>query len=178
MLTLFEMTNISKINNLTELRKTLDSQINKEKYSEIINRINFKVKEIDPLCFWDPDGYSRINIERNKNYELTLMCWEQGQQTPIHNHNSQEGWIYVIDGELTEEVYYKGNGSQKLEKKHTNILKPKDTSYINDSIGVHRIINSNKGRSISIHLHINELGLVNIYNENTGEISKKDIHNC
>lgn len=174
----FLMNAIPKINNLTALKDALDSPNNNENYSEIIKRINFKVKEINPLCFWDPDNYSRINIERNKNYELTLMCWEQGQYTPIHNHNSQEGWIYVIEGELTEEVYYKGDGSHKLKKKHINILKPKDTSYINDTIGVHKIFNSNSGRTISVHLHINQLGTVNIYDENTGEISKKNIHDC
>jgi predicted metal-dependent enzyme (double-stranded beta helix superfamily) len=40
-----------------------------------------------------PHKYSRNLVARTKMYELMVICWGEGQRSPIHNH---EVFIYAL----------------------------------------------------------------------------------
>lgn len=142
--------NNSKIYKLKDLISAL--KIKDDSYSEILDKIHFGFKEIEHLCFWDRDYYSKISIEKGDDYELVLICWEKDQQSPIHNHDLDEAWTYILKGELTEEIYTEAKGNSTLE--NTVTLSQKAISSIKkESDKVHRLINSSNGRSVSLHLY-------------------------
>ena len=141
--------NNSKIYNLKDLISTLNVKDYSNSYFEILKEIQFGFKEIEPLCFWDRDNYSKISIEKNDLCELVLICWEKDQESRLHNHDIDEAWTYVIKGELTEEIY---DDNSTLE--NTKTLTQKGISSIKkDSNKVHRLTNSYNGRSVSLHLY-------------------------
>ena len=141
-----------KIYNLKDLINALKAKAINESYSTILNEIQFSFKDIEHLCFWDSDNYSKISIEKGELYELVLICWEKEQQSPIHGHNLDEAWSYILKGELTEEIYLSAEENSELDS--TNILSTKKISCIKrDSKKVHRLINSYNGRSVSLHLY-------------------------
>lgn len=37
--------------------------------------------------FYNPHKYARNLVEMNKHFELIVLCWESGQESPIHNHS-------------------------------------------------------------------------------------------
>lgn len=37
-------------------------------------------------CFFNEVRYARNLVERNQYFELIVICWKAGQQSPIHNH--------------------------------------------------------------------------------------------
>lgn len=117
-------------------------------YADVLKNIRFDYSEIEHLCFWDPDNYSKITIEKNGNYELALICWEKGQQSSIHNHNNDEAWSYVVKGELTEEVFEDG---QEVDAK---VLKRRKIStLVHNPNKMHRFTNSFNGRTVSLHVY-------------------------
>lgn len=143
--------NNSKIYNLKDLIITLKNKDDNVSSSEILKEIEFGFKEIEHLCFWDRDNYSKISIDKNGFGELVLICWEKDQQSPIHKHNINEAWTYVLKGELTEEVY---NSDNDTTIDNNFILTQRDfTSITKESNKVHRLINSYNGRSVSLHLY-------------------------
>jgi len=142
----------AKIYNLKSLISALKIITPNDSYTKIMSEINFGFKEIEHLCFWDNDNYSKISIEKDELYELVLICWEKEQQSPIHKHNLTEAWTYILKGELTEKIYVGTEKNPPLE--NTIILTQKDISSIKkESKKVHRLINSYNGRSVSLHLY-------------------------
>ncbi len=141
-----------KIHNLRELVSALKSNSDNEYYSDVLNKIQFGFKDVEHLCFWDRDYHSKISIAKGEGFELVLICWENGQKSPINNHGLNETWTYILKGELTEELYSKTKENSTLES--TVLLPQKSLSSLKDeSNKTHRLINSFGGRSVSLHLY-------------------------
>lgn len=143
------------IYNLTELTSVLKNTDKDCDYSKILSKIRFNFKDIEHLCFWDSDHYSKINIGEGENFELNLICWEAQQQSLIHQHLYEKSWIYVIKGEITEKIYNPINGSGNFNLNGETILTPRKSSHLafNKSLH-HQLTNSNPTRSVSLHLYI------------------------
>ena len=145
--------NRTNIYNLKDLDDALKAKSEDFTYAEILSGIKFNFKEIEHLCFWDAESYSKINIGNGSNYELVLICWEKNQSSPIHNHEEQEAYTYVLKGKLTEDVFKEVGVSVKPEK--SKILARRDISALTDQQEKgHRLTNSYSGRSVSLHLYI------------------------
>ncbi|PCJ27631.1 MAG: hypothetical protein COA97_03160 [Flavobacteriales bacterium] len=141
----------SNISNLNDLINALNCNGEADSNTQILKRIKFGFREIEHLCFWDRDNYSKISIEKNEACELVLICWEKDQKSAIHDHDLDEAWTYILKGELTEEIFSSVDSST-VEK--TLVLKQKAVSSIRkESNKVHRLINSYNGRSVSLHLY-------------------------
>ena len=110
----------------------------------VINQFNFNFL-INSNSFED-NKYKRIKIYENNefNYELLFLYWDKNSETPIHNHPKNGCIIKVLQGELLE-CRYKNDNTY-----YTNIC-CNEVSYIDDSIGTHKIIATEK--SISVHLY-------------------------
>lgn len=145
----------SSIYNLTELTSVLKNAKNSLDYAKILAKIRFGFKEIEHLCFWDADNYSKINIGEGENFELNLICWEPHQASLIHPHLNEKSWIYVIKGEITEKIFQPINGSGNFNLKGETVLTPKKCSHIEfDKDIYHQLLNSNTTRSVSLHLYV------------------------
>ncbi|MCB0401900.1 MAG: cysteine dioxygenase family protein [Flavobacteriales bacterium] len=150
------MTQSDKIFNLNQLTDALNQADGGDAtYEFIMGNIRFGFKDIEHLCFWDADFYSRINIASGSNYSLDLICWEKQQHSPIHNHEKDRAWFYILKGEITEKLYKPINGSGHYEFEAEKILAPRRSSHLNHGgERYHELVNSNSGRSVSLHLYV------------------------
>ena len=57
-----------------------------------------------PWALFDPASYTRNLVYRDERFELLILCWGAGQVSPIHNHEGQDCWMAVLDGETREPV--------------------------------------------------------------------------
>jgi len=143
------------IYNLPELILALNVSNLDTEFTNLLNKIRFNFKDIEHLCFWDADSYSKISIGSGTNYELVLICWENMQESLIHNHNLEQAWTYILKGEITEKIYDHISDKEIFNLKEEKILYPKKISFLNQSNEIyHQLINSYKGRSVSLHLYI------------------------
>jgi len=53
-----------------------------------------------PYTLWCSERYARNLIYRDQFFEVLALCWLPGQQTPVHTHNGQLGWVTMVQGEL------------------------------------------------------------------------------
>lgn len=144
---------ITPIYNLKDLVEALEAKSENVTYVEILSAIKFNFKDVEHLCFWDAEDYSKINIGNGDNYELVLICWENNQQSQIHKHSGREAISFVLKGELTEEVF--DEFIKKTVPEETNVLGRRAmSSLINGRKKEHRLKNSFGGRSVSLHLYI------------------------
>lgn len=145
----------TNIYNLSELTAALKNVEDKSNYNNVLAKIRFNFKDIEHLCFWDAEHYSKINVGEGDNFELNLICWEPHQESLIHQHNNEKSWIYVIKGEITEKTYHPINGSGKFTLDGETILTPRKSSHLTfDKKLHHQLSNSNATRSVSLHLYV------------------------
>ena len=148
------MTN-NLIYNLNDLTSALNNTEHETDYADILSRIRFNFKDIEHLCFWDAEHYSKINVGEGENFELNLICWEAQQKSLIHQHLNEKSWVYVIKGEITERTYQPLNGSGKFNLSGETILTPRKSSHLTFEKNLHhQLSNSNATRSVSLHLYI------------------------
>ena len=170
------MNTIPKIKNLAQLKQILHSGPGYDGYDVMLKSIDFDASEMKDYCVWNSRHYSRVYLEQGDCFDLVLMCWEKGQETPVHDHNHQEGWIYVLEGELSEVLFHEEGEGNPLKKTYRNVLKEKEIAYINDDIGLHKLQNTFEGRTLSLHLYADPINQTHIYDETTGNSHLKTIN--
>ncbi len=164
-----------KINNIDQLIKHLDYGPGYEGYVSVIKGIEFTTEALTPYCSWNAQHYTRNCIARSSCYELLVMCWEPGQQTQIHDYNTNLGWILIMQGELTEALFHKPSGEQQLVSQANNTIKTGQFVYLNDGIGLHQFTNTSHGRTISLHLYAYPITSWNVYNEKLGLMESQKV---
>lgn len=144
------------IYNLSELITALNKESKGSgELASIIKKIKFRFKDIEHLCFWDADSYSKINIGSGDNYTLDLICWENGQKSPIHNHEVTQAWAYVLRGEVVEKLFSRINNQSEFKLKSEKILHQNQPYELNHNKELfHQLVNINNGRSVSLHLYV------------------------
>ena len=142
------------INTLKDLLSNLDSST-KDEYAAIGANLDIPLSELEKFMFWNKDHYARNCIVRTDHYELILLCWEKGQETPIHCHGGEECWVYVMDGKLKEGHFHLEDGQPVLES--TEVMSTGEKSFMCDELGYHKLHNVSDGRSMSLHLYMDPI---------------------
>lgn len=170
------MSKPESINSIQELVKELDQIQDEKEYKKIVKRLDIPMNEYKPYAHFSKEHYTRNCIARTTDYELILLCWEEGQETPVHCHNNQECWVYVVKGEFDEQRFVESEqATEEIEVEAEMQLEEDGISYMNDDMGYHSLTNINDGKSMSLHLYMNPIDECNIFNEETGEFERKSL---
>jgi len=86
--------------------KTLEKDpITSEGIRDYMAQMQPSYEALAPYVLWNRERYTRNLIYRDDFFEVLALCWLPGQQTPIHSHNGQLGWVMVLQGELISRNY-------------------------------------------------------------------------
>ena len=85
----------TSITESVELNDFFDAlcEANYENYEGLIKEHNINFETLLPFASWSSDSYQRICLANNDDCELILLCWDEGQKTPIHSHDGQKCWV-------------------------------------------------------------------------------------
>lgn len=163
------MNTIPTIKTFEQLKQILHSGPGYDGLGTMLKSIEFADEELEKFCKWDDDNYQKIVIESVGNTELVLMCWEPGQASPIHDHAGRQSWILVLEGELTEFYYYPPDSRKFLDLRSSEVIGKGKLAYINDHLGVHKIVSHPEQRTISLHLYAGEKEQRQEFEQKNGE---------
>ena len=79
--------------------------------------------------------------------DIYFIIWKPNIVSKIHDHSRNGCYLLLLKGNIKEEIY-----SKNLSLIDCNYYSTFDLSYINDSIGYHRIINTDK-YAYSLHFY-------------------------
>jgi cysteine dioxygenase len=161
---------ITRINQLINKLKITT----KADYKSIGLTLDIPVEDLAPYAFWTDEHYTRNCIVRESDYELILLCWEPGQQTPIHCHGGEECWVYALDGEL-EESHYQFDGDN-LELENTFSLESGEKSFMMDEFGYHRLVNNSENRAMSLHLYMDTIDTCTVFDKKLNDFVPRSLH--
>jgi hypothetical protein len=101
----------------------------------------------------NPNGYERVLLKRHEGlYDILILSWSE-VKSPIHDHPCERCFLMPLCGSMTEERFEKaGDGNLKLVN---SVPIPNGVaSWIDDTIGYHRVGNSGTGIACSLHCYI------------------------
>ncbi len=165
--------NTNTIQSLGDLVTAL-SEGERTKYDHIIRSTNLPKSIYQNYCSWSSDSYTRNCIVDNDKFELILLCWEEGQITPIHDHGGEECWVKIIEGEFRETIYQE-NEIGELAVVKSAVANTNDITYMIDFMGFHSLENLSNKRSMSLHLYAKPIRSCKLFDEVSGKFINKDL---
>ena len=113
--------------------------------------------------FWDETKHYTRNLiaTDHENFTLMLLCWTKGKGSPVHSHAGSECWLRVVQGHAREVKYAWPEEEEEeapLEVTFDEIHPAGEVTFIDDSIGLHKVESAQKGdddedRFVSLHLY-------------------------
>lgn len=143
-------------------------------YLNLAKQMSIPKSDLAQYAFFSEKDYTRNCISRTEDYELILLCWEEAQDTPIHCHNGEECWVYLVEGQLREQRF-KTEGEELIKTADVKMNEER-LSYMNDELGYHSLHNVNNGRSMTLHLYVAPIKACSVYNEEKSRFEFKDLH--
>ena len=144
---------MNTITTINELSHALLERKAGESFLNVMQRVSIPLEEYEKYYSWDDSRYTRNCLIRTEEFELLLICFEKGQQTPVHDFDTQDAWVHTIVGKLSEERFRKNPNGEGLEKVGSVVIGKTEFSYINGNAGFHRYINTYESRSVSLNLY-------------------------
>lgn len=104
--------------------------------------------------------YTRNIVGYSPNqFVALLLCWERGQQSPIHDHSGAHCFIKMLSGQLKETHFrWAPDGSAGSEVDEEPVILDASAAstsvgFMHDSLGLHRIENPS-AEEVAVSLHI------------------------
>jgi cysteine dioxygenase len=169
-----EKGSIEQISSLDELI----SALNLGHYQDVLNQSNdlkISASEIEPYTSWNQNRYTRNCIARNEDFELILLCWEEGQKTAIHCHNQQECWVKVVRGNFAEYLYEYDDDNKYMNLIKKDHVGQNEVTTVENSNTYHSLENTHQGRTISLHLYMKPILKCNVFNHKTNQLERKSL---
>jgi cysteine dioxygenase len=70
--------------------------------------------ELTPFIHFSAQTYRRNLIKASRHYNLLVLCWKNGQRSPIHDHVGSNCALRVLKGAMTETLFeFASNGHVK-----------------------------------------------------------------
>jgi cysteine dioxygenase len=123
-----------------------------------------------------PSRYARNLVRSTADYELIVICWREGQSSPIHDHDGQRCWMVVLEGTLQETLFeHPDRGvAAPLRARSERSLAPGQVCFITDDIALHEI-RPVHGPGITLHLYANPIGTCRSFDPATGAAEERTL---
>ncbi len=132
--------------------------------AELDNRlsdIEVNLEALEGCIGYSEDGYQRNIIKKTEHYELVAICWNPGQNTPIHDHVGSDCAFLILSGVSTETLYETNEeglaypiSSRRYESGEVCAAEEPD---------IHRVSNEESSNLINLHVYTPPLSGFNMY---------------
>jgi cysteine dioxygenase len=172
---------ISQICSLEELIQGLAISRNKDAsyYDQLIQSINISSESVRSYCNWNPQSYTRKLVCGTDVYQLLILCWQAGVASPIHDHQGQDCWMYVVKGIIEETLYQPSLHQERgliLHETEKKRYQQGNTSRLIDSTAAWHSIKAMSEQVITLHLYSLPIKKCQIYDLKTGQFSERELN--
>src|SRR5688572_17850126 len=124
-----------------------------------LGKLSGILKGLDTLRFEDVDtrqlfsdaGYTRIRLAGNDQFEILLMGWRPGQQSPIHDHAKSTCGARVLKG-IASETGFRFTASGHLLAEGTRPT-PEGAVFASQDCDIHLIANYEATNLCTLHVY-------------------------
>jgi cysteine dioxygenase len=140
---------------LEELFDYLDSLEDRASLSELTSRLNqldIGCEDVAEYIRFSERGYMRNLLRAGEWYNALILCWKNGQRSPIHDHKGSSCGVRVLRGTATETVFeFTPNGhvvaTRSVTRRAGSVMATQDSD-------LHQVSNLQPGDADLVTLHI------------------------
>ncbi len=155
---------------LDELLAALDAYhgpVPVDDLKDLLGRATFTRADVaDRLHFCD-SSYQRNPVREGAGYQAFLMCWKDGQRSPIHDHTGSGCGIYVVDGTLVEQCYEFDDRGVIVPDVRNEL--PAGGVCASWDADKHAVI-AEHGDLVTLHVYTPPMSTIGIYREGSAEV--------
>ncbi len=146
--------------------------------TEGLKRLRIDANEVQPFVQFSPERYRRNLMRAGPAYHALMLCWRNGQRSPIHDHRGSACGVRVISGEATETIF------EMTDEGHVFPTRTRKLSEgficATEDLDMHQLSNlqSNKADLITLHIYsppLLEMGQYSLMDSEVREF-KDEIH--
>jgi len=130
----------------------LDGRAPLEELTTQLAHTDLSCEDVKPFIQFSDRGYTRNLVRAGPWYNVLVLCWKNGQRSPIHDHAGSSCAVRVLRGTATETLFdYAANGHiwATVSRHHEagSILGSQDSD-------LHQVSNLQPGNADLVTLHI------------------------
>ena len=158
------------------IKKLVDliATTSRKNYSQLLTNFDVSTIDFEPYKTWSIERYTRNCLYKDADFELIILCWEKGQQTPIHGHNGQDCWVLLLEGGM-EEIFFSMGDDNRLTVCGAQFVVPNQVTFMNDGQGFHQLKNDAHGRSVSLHFYAKPIENCRSFDEKSEQFVKRSL---
>jgi cysteine dioxygenase len=131
---------------------TLTGRPDLARLTEELSGFDIDLDDLSEHLHFSNAAYKRNLVRAGPNYHAWLLCWKNGQRSPIHDHSGSACVVRVLRGTLTETLFEVApNGHVKAtfsrDLAEGSLLGSEDTD-------IHQVSNLQAGDADLVTLHV------------------------
>jgi cysteine dioxygenase len=117
-----------------------------------VARLQITCEDVSEFIRFSDHAYARNLMRAGTWYHVLVLCWKNGQRSPIHDHAGSACALRVLRGVLTETVFeFTPNGHVKAVKSQDF---PPGTVLASQDSDLHQVSNLQPGSADLVTLHV------------------------
>lgn len=109
-------------------------------------------EEVGEFVQFGPTTYRRNLMHSGPSYQALILCWRNGQRSPIHDHRGSSCGVRVLRGVATETAYERTPNGMVAATRSREI--PEGSVCATQDTDIHQMSNLQEGGADLITLHI------------------------
>src|SRR5438477_11667996 len=70
-----------------------------------LGEASLTAQELASYMVFSPERYVRNRVHDGPSYQALVLCWRNGQRSPIHNHRGSHCGVKVLRGVASETIF-------------------------------------------------------------------------
>lgn len=91
--------------------------------------------------------YTRNLVYKSDLFDVYIICWNNKQESPIHDHASNGCVMKILQGRLVQELF-----DHNIRSTMKMPIFKNQVTYIDNDMGYHKIINTDT-QTVSLHIY-------------------------
>jgi cysteine dioxygenase len=141
--------------NVDDLLEYLESLTDRVPLDELVSQLNaldICCDDLRDYVQFSSRGYTRNLVRAGEWYQVLVLCWKNGQRSPIHDHGQSSCGVRVLRGTATETTFefapnglIKATGSRDMAEGSVMATQDQD---------MHQVSNLQAGDADLVTLHV------------------------
>ena len=130
----------------------LDGRVPLAELTSRLTDVEIDCDDVAEFIRFSKKGYARNSLREGCWYHAWIMCWKNGQRSPIHDHAGSSCSVRVLRGTLTETIF------ERAPNGHVKAVFSRDLAADgvcgSEDTDMHQISNLQAGAADLVTLHI------------------------
>jgi len=114
--------------------------------------LSISLEDVRPFVVFGDDSYRRNLIHAGPAYQALVLCWRNGQRSPIHDHQGSSCGVRVLSGTALETVFTRAHNSM-IYAERSRALGP-GTICATEDADIHQVSNLAEDGGDLVTLHV------------------------